>query len=326
LEQDGFLQLGASSLKQSDVAQLRELLAAAKTEGPQQPLFSQATPTLQEEAVVQRTLASPTILPKVVDALGWNICLSSAFAAAPASTGPAPVIWGRSDGQLPQEVATTGVDLPCLGIFAVCSLQAPDDTSEAPAVWLLPGSHHVPVGEEAAAVAKAQGGAGYRLSIPLGGAVLLDRRLIHGREACGSRGSRLAVAGGGSPVLSLLYGYRWLRSPDPFYVEGAMAGVRCPITRQLLGYCTANYARYAPTGDDAPLRCWLHDNGMTEDVGKMIPSSGGKRRPVTGYDAPPMPWGSRAVEFRGGLEGDVGYTTHSRQPYTAELEARLHGP
>lgn len=30
-------------------------------------------------------------------------------------------------------------------------------------------------------------------------------------------------------------------------------------------------------------------------------------------------------EFRGGLEGDVGYTTHSRVPWTVELEEQLHG-
>ena len=85
---------------------------------------------------------------------------------------------------------------------------------------------------------------------------------------------------------------------------------------------------------------------MTEGVGKLIPGLGGKHRPVTGYgkccklpvrrlralpkrrsctDAPPMPWGCRGVEFRGGLEGDVGYTTHSRVPWTAEQEARLDG-
>ena len=46
-----------------------------------------------------------------------------------------------------------------------------------------------------------------------------------------------------------------------------------------------------------------------------------KRRPVEGYDAPPMPWGSRGVEFRGGLEGDVGYTTRSRRPWSEAKEA-----
>ena len=90
----------------------------------------------------------------------------------------------------------------------------------------------------------------------------------------------------------------------------------------------------------------MHEHGMTEGVGKLIPGLGGKHRPVTGYgkrssscdvvfvlcqkrrsctDAPPMPWGCRGVEFRGGLEGDVGYTTHSRVPWTAEQEARLDG-
>ena len=74
-----------------------------------------------------------------------------------------------------------------------------------------------------------------------------------------------------------------------------MARVRCPITRQMLSYCTANYARYAPTGDDVPLRVWLHDNGLTDGVGKLVPGLGGTRRPVTGYEEPPKPWGCRGV-------------------------------
>jgi hypothetical protein len=33
---------------------------------------------------------------------------------------------------------------------------------------------------------------------------------------------------------------------------------------------------------------------------------------------------STVQEFRGGLEGDVGYTTHSRVPWTAAYEKQLH--
>lgn len=122
---------------------------------------------------------------------------------------------------------------------------------------------------------------------------LLDRRLLHCREACGSRGTRLLVQG--APVLCIGYGYRWLRNADPYFVEAAISRTRCPITRQMLSYCTANYARYAPTGDDVPLRVWLHEMGLTDGVGKLIPSLGGKQRPVTGYEPPPLPWGCRGV-------------------------------
>ena len=149
------------------------------------------------------------------------------------------------------------------------------------------------MGEESSAIAAAQAGDAIRVEIPPGGVVLLDRRIFHAREACGDRGTGLLVDG--APVVCIGRGYRWLRNADPHYVEGAMARVRCPITRQMLSYCTANYARYAPTGDDVPLRVWLHDNGLTDGVGKLVPGLGGTRRPVTGYEEPPKPWGCRGV-------------------------------
>ena len=78
------------------------------------------------------------------------------------------------------------------------------------------------------------------------------------------------------------------------------------VVRGVLLLPVQSYARYAPTGDDVPLRCWLHDHGLVDDIGKPIPMLKYRRRPVDAYEAPPMPWGSRGVEFRGGLEGDVG--------------------
>ena len=247
LEETGYLLVEESGLGQGDAARLRSLLAADPV-GGQQPLFTQAEPGLQEEGVVQRLLTAVRVLPKVADKLGWNVQIYTAFAAPPSCTEP--TLWGRSDGQLSREIATEGLALPCLGLLAVHSLADESDPyTVAPRVWLLPGSHLLGLAEEAQAIRDAHGG--LCVEVPAGSVLLLDRRIIHARQPQGSRGTSLAV-GGAAPVLALGYGYRWLRTPDPFYVEPSMAKVTCPITRQLLSYCTANYARYAPA-DSEPI-------------------------------------------------------------------------
>lgn len=144
---EGYLTLGAGGgLGQDEVSELLQLLAAVgggKTH-QQLPIFSQATPALQESTLVHKTLVSTKVLPKVCDALGWNIHMNTAFALYPGAAAAAS--WGRLDGQLCAEIATAGVDLPCLGLVAVFSLQsAHDDSTTGPAatITVLPRSHRM---------------------------------------------------------------------------------------------------------------------------------------------------------------------------------------
>eukprot|EP01050_Picozoa_sp_SAG11_P014412 SAG11_NODE_1773_length_4272_cov_6.865085_2_plen_92_part_00 len=73
------------------------------------------------------------------------------------------------------------------------------------------------------------------------------------------------------------YGYRWLKPRDAMYVEDAMALLRCPIQRQLLGATTQMSGLYHGNGLDLPLKQWLHTKGGTaalEGVGWQLPSLG----------------------------------------------------
>lgn len=144
----GYLALGAEGgLRTDDVSELRSSLerAGGGREHHLLPIFSQANPALQETTLAQNMLTCPRVLPKVCDAIGWNIHMSTAFAAYP--SGASTVTWGRLDGQLCAEVATAGVDLPCLGLVAVFSLQSPShdkgNSTEPAAITVLPYSHRM---------------------------------------------------------------------------------------------------------------------------------------------------------------------------------------
>ena len=171
-----------------------------------------------------------------------RIQVSTAFVQPPPPPGAAAAAaeaWGRMYGQLFEEVGTDGVQTPRLGLLSLRSL-SPGPTSVdgvAAGVWVVPGSHLVRTPPPPAAAQRAA----VKVEVPAGQTLLLDSRLVHARTASG----HLAVAAGGAaaaPLLAVGYQYRWLRPPDPLYVEPLMATVTCPVARQLLGYCTAKCA------------------------------------------------------------------------------------
>ena len=138
----GYLALGTEGgLGVEDVSELLRLLATAEGGGKhyQLPIFSQANPALQESTLLQTLLVSPKVLAKVTDAIGWNIHMNTAFAAYPSRAAAAT--WGRLDGQLCAEIATAGVDLPCLGLTAVFSLQSHGEGGPPATITVLPRSH-----------------------------------------------------------------------------------------------------------------------------------------------------------------------------------------
>lgn len=146
LVDQGYLALGAGGgLGAGDIQELQQLLAAVGGGNihNQLPIFSQANPSLQESTLVQKILVSTKVFPKVCDAIGWNIHMNTAFTVYP--SGAAAPIWGRLDGQLCAEIATAGVDLPCLGLVAVFSLQSSPheggSTTPSAAITVLPRSH-----------------------------------------------------------------------------------------------------------------------------------------------------------------------------------------
>ena len=171
LQDEGFLVLGeGGGLGADSVSEMLSLLdaSAAAVEGVeseqnQLPIFSQATSGLQEAPLVQSMLVSPTVLPKVCDELGWNIHMSTAFAAYPSgarhssasSSAAAVTTWGRLDGQLCREVATAGLELPCLGLLAVFSLGT---AGEAASVTVLPRSHRASFASQSVKAATARFG------------------------------------------------------------------------------------------------------------------------------------------------------------------------
>ena len=149
LVDQGYLALGAGGgLEADEILELQQLLAevGGGIIRNQRPIFSQANQSLQESTLVQKLLVSTKVFPKVCDALGWNIHVNTAFTVNP--NGAAAPVWGRLDGQLCAEIATAGVDLPCLGLVAVFSLQSSPhegDSTQSAAITVLPRSHRTPL-------------------------------------------------------------------------------------------------------------------------------------------------------------------------------------
>ena len=87
------------------------------------------------------------------------------------------------------------------------------------------------------------------------------------------------------------------------FVERALAATSCPVARQVLGWHSANGARWGGRGggsvEDVPLYAWLSRHGLPPGVGVRCSPSG------YGTGAPTWVGG-------GGLEGDDGHASTPR--------------
>ena len=93
--------------------------------------------------------------------------------------------------------------------------------------------------------------------VPPGSAVFFDRRIWHSASTNYWKEPRR--------VLFYGYSYRWLRPRDDMQVEHYLD--RCtPIQKQLLGVSYSGGRGYtSPTPEDAPLKAWLEEHGISSE-------------------------------------------------------------
>ena len=93
--------------------------------------------------------------------------------------------------------------------------------------------------------------------VPPGSAVFFDRRIWHSASTNYWKEPRR--------VLFYGYSYRWLRPRDDMQVEHYLD--RCtPIQKQLLGVSYSGGRGYtSPTPQDAPLKAWLEEHGISSE-------------------------------------------------------------
>ena len=93
--------------------------------------------------------------------------------------------------------------------------------------------------------------------VPPGSAVFFDRRIWHSASTNYWKEPRR--------VLFYGYSYRWLRPRDDMRVEHYLD--RCtPIQKQLLGVSYSGGRGYtSPTPEDAPLKAWLEEHGISSE-------------------------------------------------------------
>jgi len=207
---------------------------------------------LWADRVLTDLIDHPTTLPKVWGLLGWNIYVNdqAATVTLPAhesgmdSHGVVTALrWHRDGGRVNLEV---GWPAPRLGVkvgFFVSDTSAPGRGN----LHLVPGSHRWPVEQiDRDEVAHRA----IPVCLPVGGAVLFDRRILHSATINTSMLTRRAVFYG--------HTYRWMRSMGERAPSARRFGPD-PIRLQLLG-AGSGYGRFFPGRSDVPLRSWLAAN------------------------------------------------------------------
>jgi ectoine hydroxylase-related dioxygenase (phytanoyl-CoA dioxygenase family) len=198
----------------------------------------------EEDAFVE-LVDHPSVLPIVVDALGWNVFVYHCHLDVHPPAGPSNArrwMWHRDGGVQNRDLE--GGPAPRMSLKVAYFLSDVSEPGRGNFV-VVPGSHVRDEPIERGAADHVLEGAVPILARP-GDAVVFDRRLWHMRSENRSTVTRKA--------LFYAYTYRWVRPRDDLPIPAARAAVMTPVRAQLLGFGTGAISYWMPDADDAPLR------------------------------------------------------------------------
>jgi hypothetical protein len=218
----------------------------------------------------------PTILPKMVEILGWNIWVNHTHF----NVNPPEVVdenfmygWHRDGGAMHSDLGAHGVAAPPAYIkvgFYLTDLVEPDHGQ----TFVFPGGHKLAHGDPRTAELLKRDGAWARGAMPqdavalrvkAGSAVMFHNRLVHSVRSPNTKGpTRRAIF--------IQWAYRWMSSVDTMDVAHLDGPLTDPIRRQLLGlggnavqndqYSQGRSRRYYPDEATVPLRKYVIDLGL----------------------------------------------------------------
>jgi len=211
-----------------------------------------------------------TILPKMVDILGFNIWVNHTHF----NVNPPEVVdenfmygWHRDGGAMHSDLGAHGVTAPPAYMkvaFYLTDLYELDYGQ----TYVIPGGHKLAFGDPRTAELLARDGAWARAKMPpeakalcvkAGDAVLFHNRLVHSVRSPNTKGpTRRAIF--------IQWAFRWMSSVDTMDVAHLENVVTDPIRRQLLGlggeavqndaYSQGRSRRYYPNESTVPLKSY----------------------------------------------------------------------
>jgi ectoine hydroxylase-related dioxygenase (phytanoyl-CoA dioxygenase family) len=222
-----------------------------------------------------------TVLPKMVEILGWNIWVNHThFNVNPPEKVEDNVMygWHRDGGAIHTDLGAHSVAAPPTYMkvaFYLTDLRDPDHGQ----TYVVPGGHKLAHGDPRTAELLRRDGPWARanmpadakpLCVPPGTAVLFHNRLVHSVRSPNTKGpTRRAIF--------IQWAYRWMSSVDTMDVDHLETTVTDPIRRQLLGlggeavqndqYSQGRSRRYYPDDATVPLRGYMQDTLGIEPKG-----------------------------------------------------------
>jgi ectoine hydroxylase-related dioxygenase (phytanoyl-CoA dioxygenase family) len=217
-----------------------------------------------------------TILPKMVEILGWNIWVNHTHF----NVNPPEVVdenfmygWHRDGGAMHSDLGAHGVAAPPAYMKVAFYLTDLFDLDYGQ-TYVVPGGHKLAHGDPRTAELLRRDGPWARAKMPedakplcvkAGAAVLFHNRLVHSVRSPNTKGpTRRAIF--------MQWAYRWMSSVDTMEVDHLDGVVTDPIRRQLLGlggqavqndqYSQGRSRRYYPDNATVPLRQYVADLGM----------------------------------------------------------------
>lgn len=209
------------------------------------------TNVIHEDPALVDLVDSPTTFPKIWGILGWNIYLyHSHLDVTPNESARRQdwrVAWHQDSMRVNDEIESNPRPRLSLKIgFYLTDVSEPGRGN----TLIVPGSHlqnEIDCPQDG----KSNPAGAEPLCVPVGSAVIVDRRIWHSRSANESELTR--------KVIWLGYSYRWLRPKDAMTVDHLYPKLD-PIRRQILGDGLTANGTYDPTDADVPLRAWLEEH------------------------------------------------------------------
>ena len=207
-------------------------------------------------------LTLPSVLPKIVGLLGWNIWVNHTHINVhpPISHSELEGFeygWHRDGGIIEQDL---GNETPWFSIKVGFQLTNTDDINSG-ATICIPGSHkdHREIPSDSSLPPESS----ITLSVPAGSAILMNPRIIHS-----VRSPNLQTFS--RKVVFIQWAYRWLQPLDRNTINSKQSSIDDPLLNQLLGLTNnpealnEKYARgrsgcYYPNDEEVPLKQYAFD-------------------------------------------------------------------
>ncbi|MBT3341978.1 MAG: phytanoyl-CoA dioxygenase [Gemmatimonadetes bacterium] len=205
--------------------------------------------TIVEDDAYLDLLDLPRTFPLVCDILGWNIqhYISHLIYYPPEPAGSAdlkPGGWHQDGGRPVPEMERPQPRLSLKVAFWLSDISQPENGG----IRIIPGSHKWDRPPDL----EIDRDDILQVQVPVGTAVIFDRRMWHARGHNSSDITR--------KVLFLGYSYRWLRGLDYNMMPDDILERCDPIRRQLLGDGVDVKGWWQPTDADVPLKTWLAEH------------------------------------------------------------------